>query len=79
MLEPYLLKPSQIAELTDAQIIGLYGRERDDKGMPKPVGPERRREYLTPEDKKANFVNLLRAFGKSEAEAEAVWSKTKGR
>lgn len=78
MEEPYSLRPADIATLTDAQIIGMFGRPRDEKGVPKPVGVEERRKYVTPEEGKETFLNLMRMFGKSSAEAEAMWVKKKG-
>lgn len=76
MEEPYQLTPAQIAELTDAQIIGLYGRPRDEKtGVPKMVGVDGQRKYLTPEEKKAAALNLLAAFGMSP---EKIRERTSG-
>lgn len=80
MEEPYFLTLDQIGKLTDAQIIGIYGRERDDKGRPKKIGPDRRRKFATPEEAYTAFLNILAAFGKSEDEARTAWekSRTKG-
>lgn len=74
--EPYYLKPAEIAELTDAQIVEFYGVPRDAKtGAIKKVGVERKRKYSTPEENRAAFINLLTAFGKTVGEAEAAWDK----
>lgn len=87
MEEPYGLKPADIATLTDAQIVGMYGRPRDEKtGVPKPVGVEGGRKFTTPEETKetmmdlvamfggkAKFMGLMQKMGKSEAEAASMW------
>ncbi len=78
MEEPYYLRPDEIAKLTDSQIVGLYGRDRDPKtGAPKPVGPEKRRHYSTPEENKERTISILKVFGKTQAEAEAIWEKAR--
>lgn len=65
--------------MTDAQIMAIYARERDNSGIPKPVGPDRKqRRYKTPEELKAEFVQVMSLFGKSEGEAVAAWDKKYG-
>lgn len=80
MEEPYGLDPDRIAKLTDAQIVGMYGRERDAKtGRPKPVGVKANRDYRTPEESKAAFVSLVTALGGlTSDQAEAAWAKKTG-
>lgn len=76
MEEPFGMSPDHVAKLTDAQIVGLWGRQRDAKtGVAKPVGPQVRRKFSTPEQAKEQWVSLLQTFGKSQAEAEAAWEK----
>lgn len=81
-LEPYNRTEDQVARMTDAQIVSLYGRERDEKtGAVKPVGVEKKRDYMDPEAAKAEFTHIMRMFGnKSDAEIEAAWERgrTKG-
>lgn len=61
MEEPYYLKPKEIAELTDSQIVFLYGKPRDEKtGVPKMQGPiDTGRSFVTPEEKRAGSEALL--------------------
>lgn len=79
MEEPFGLRAAEIAELTDAQIMGLYGRERDSKtGAPLPVGVETKRKFTTPEEARANFINVTMAFGKSYEQAVEMWDRKRG-
>ena len=41
MDKPYLLRPWEIEKLTDLQIIDLYYRKRDDKGIPLEIEDEK--------------------------------------
>lgn len=77
MEEPFGMRPREIAELTDAQIVGLYGRERDAKtGVPKPVGVQSRRKVVDPAAEKEQFISfLMELAGKTFEEAEAAWDK----
>lgn len=78
MEEPYYLRPQDIAKLTDAQIVGLYGRERDSKtGAPKPVGPDERRKFRTPEEAKEQGLNVLTMLLGSREKALAAMEKAK--
>jgi hypothetical protein len=77
MEEPYYLTLNQIGKLTDTQIVGLYGRERDKDGKPKPVGPERPRGYTTPEEAETAFMNMVMAFGYTPDAAKAAWDKSR--
>lgn len=66
MEDPYYLSIEQIAGLTDAQIIGLYGRPRDKNGVPKKVGVHGQRNFKTPEELKKEyqgFMDMFRMFG----------------
>lgn len=76
MEKPFGMRPEEIAKLTDAQIFGLYGRDRDEKtGVAKPVGVEGRRPYKSPEKVKEEYLSLMRAFGASDQAAEQAWEK----
>jgi superfamily II DNA helicase RecQ len=62
MEEPFVMRPDEVAKLTDAQIMGLWGRPRDEKtGLPKPVGPEVQ-----------SLFESLRAWRAVEAKAQRI-------
>lgn len=78
MEEPYYLRPDEIAKLTDLQIVGLYGKERDAKtGVPKRVGVHDARKYQSPEEAKEFGMGLLTQLMGSREKAEALMAKAK--
>jgi len=77
MEEPYYLRPDEIAKLTDLQIIGLYGKPRDEKGVPKTVGPDEKRKYRTPEEAKEQGLNVLTTLLGSREKAIAAMDKAR--
>jgi hypothetical protein len=80
MEEPFRLSVDEIAKLTDAQIVGLYGRPRDEKGVPKRTEVDGQRKYKTRNELKKEFMDGMRAFGMDDEKAEMAWEKmvTKG-
>ena len=87
MDKPYLLRPWEIEQLTDRQIVELYYRRRDDKGVPISNPDEKhewntRKKTLAPEDmllqKYTNFMKMGASLGMSEAKMKSSWIKQFG-
>jgi len=78
--QPYLLSMDQIAELTDYQIWRIYGKERDDRGVPKTIpgslAPSKRESGIV--EAKAKYLSMGVALGISMDELNAAWSKKNG-
>jgi hypothetical protein len=87
MDKPYLLRPWEIEKLTDRQIVELYYRRRDDKGIPITI-PDQKHEWNTrkkkasPEDmllqKYDNFMKMGASLGMSQAKMKSSWIKQFG-
>jgi hypothetical protein len=75
--EPFFLPLESIANLTMRQIFLLYYRERDNKGVPKPI----RQMYDYDDDgelidrSKDEFLNLGMALGLTPEELEKRWKE----
>jgi hypothetical protein len=78
--EPFCLPLESIANLTMRQIFLLYYRERDNKGVPKPI--KQMYDYDedgTPIDRsKDDFLNLGMALGLTPEELEQRWEEAQG-
>lgn len=61
MDKPYLLRPWEIERLTDKQIVELYYRERDDKGIPIPI-PDKTHEWYQRKKQLSHNEMLLNKF-----------------
>jgi hypothetical protein len=62
----------QIAELTDYQIWRIYGKERDDRGVPKTIPGS-----LAPSKRESGIVEAKAKY-LSMGELNAAWSKKNG-
>jgi len=75
--EPFCLPLESIANLTMRQIFLLYYRERDNKGVPKPI----KQMYDYDDDgelidrSKDEFLNLGMALGLTPEELEKRWKE----
>jgi len=87
MDKPYLLRPWEIEQLTDRQIVELYYRKRDDKGVPISIPDEKhewntRKKKASPEDmllqKYDNFMKMGASLGMSQAKMKSSWIKQFG-
>lgn len=65
----------QIASLTMRQIALIYYRERDKKGVPKPIRSGRKKRKGGSKDRD-DFFTLAQAFGMSEQEIERQWEES---
>lgn len=63
----------QIANLTMRQIALIYYRERDKKGIPKPIRNGRGNKKKSADQAKEEFFMLAEAFGLSGEEIERQW------
>lgn len=87
MDKPYLLRPWEIERLTDKQIIELYYRARDDKGIPVAIQDEShewsmRRKPINPNDlllnKFDNFMKMGAMIGASSHQMIESWKQKFG-
>lgn len=87
MDKPYLLRPWEIEKLTDKQIIDLYYRKRDDKGIPVEDVAEKhewnlRKKPINKEDmllqKYASFMKMGAMLGSSQKQLNESWIKKYG-
>lgn len=87
MDKPYLLRPWEIEKLTDRQIVELYYRKRDDKGVPISIPDEKhewnaRKKIVSDEDmllhKYLGFMKMGASLGASEAKMKSSWIKQFG-
>jgi len=87
MDKPYLLRPWEIEQLTDRQIVELYYRKRDDKGVPISIPDEKhewntRKKKASPEDmllqKYDKFMKMGASLGMSQAKMKSSWIKQFG-
>jgi hypothetical protein len=65
----------QVANLTMRQIALIYYRERDKKGVPKPIRSGRNKKK-NKEQVRDEFFALAEAFGLSEQEIERQWQES---
>jgi len=68
MDKPYLLRPWEIERLTDKQIVELYYRPRDDKGVPLAIPDEshewnKRRKPISHQELMLNRFNSFMKMG----------------
>lgn len=82
MDKPYLLRPWEIEKLTDMQIVELYYRKRDDKGIPLEINDEKHewdtRKKIVTEDvmmfnKYQNFMKTGSMLGGSPKQLNKSW------
>ena len=87
MDKPYLLRPWEIEKLTDRQIVELYYRRRDDKGIPVNIPDEKhewntRKKIVPIEDmvlqKYLNFMKMGASLGVGESKMKASWIRQFG-
>jgi hypothetical protein len=87
MDKPYLLRPWEIEKLTDKQIVELYYRKRDDKGVPVNIPDEKhewntRKKIVPIEDmllqKYLDFMKMGASLGVGEAKMKSSWIKQFG-
>jgi hypothetical protein len=87
MDKPYLLRPWEIEKLTDRQIVELYYRKRDDKGIPITIPDQKhewntRKKRVSPEDmllqKYDKFMKMGASLGMSQAKMKTSWIKQFG-
>lgn len=87
MDKPYLLRPWEIEKLTDRQIVELYYRKRDDKGIPVSIPDEKhewntRKKIVSIEDmvlqKYLSFMKMGASLGANEAKMKASWVRQFG-
>lgn len=88
MDKPYLLRPWEILELTDKQIVDLYYRKRDDKGVPietpqQKAEWETRKKPMSEDDillqKYLNFMKMGSMMGGSPKQMRESWIKKYGK
>ena len=87
MDKPYLLRPWEIEKLTDRQIVELYYRRRDDKGIPVNIPDEKhewntRKKIVPIEDmvlqKYLSFMKMGASLGVGESKMKASWIRQFG-
>ena len=87
MDKPYLLRPWEIEKLTDRQIVELYYRRRDDKGIPVNIPDEKhewntRKKIVPIEDmvlqKYLNFMKMGASLGVGDSKMKASWIRQFG-
>lgn len=87
MDKPYLLRPWEIERLTDRQIIELYYRARDDKGVPATIPDEQhewtqRKKQVSTQDlllnKFDNFMKMGSMIGASSKQMIESWKQKYG-
>jgi hypothetical protein len=87
MDKPYLLRPWEIEKLTDRQIVELYYRRRDDKGVPVNIPDEKhewntRKKIVPIEDmvlqKYLSFMKMGASLGVSESKMKSSWIRKFG-
>ena len=87
MDKPYLLRPWEIEKLTDRQIVELYYRRRDDKGVPVNIPDEKhewntRKKIVPIEDmvlqKYLNFMKMGASLGVGESKMKSSWIRKFG-
>jgi len=87
MDKPYLLRPWEIEKLTDRQIVELYYRRRDDKGVPVNIPDEKhewntRKKIVPIEDmvlqKYLNFMKMGASLGVGESKMKNSWIRKFG-
>jgi len=66
----------QVANLTMRQIALIYYRERDKKGVPKPIRSGRNNKRKSQEKVREEFFAMAAAFGLSEQEIERQWEES---
>lgn len=87
MDKPYLLRPWEIERLTDMQIVDLYYRARDDKGIPITI-PDKKHEWNTRKkivsiedmmlQKYLNFMKMGASLGVGESKMKSSWIRKFG-
>ena len=87
MDKPYLLRPWEIEKLTDRQIVELYYRRRDDKGVPVNIPDEKhewntRKKNVPIEDmvlqKYLSFMKMGASLGVGESKMKSSWIRKFG-
>lgn len=87
MDKPYLLRPWEIEKLTDRQIVELYYRRRDDKGVPVNIPDEKhewntRKKIVPIEDmvlqKYLSFMKMGASLGVGESKMKSSWIRKFG-
>ena len=87
MDKPYLLRPWEIEKLTDRQIVELYYRRRDDKGVPVNIPDEKhewntRKKIVPIEDmvlqKYLSFMKMGASLGVGESKMKNSWIRKFG-
>jgi len=87
MDKPYLLRPWEIEKLTDRQIVELYYRRRDDKGVPVNIPDEKhewntRKKIVPIEDmvlqKYLDFMKMGASLGVGESKMKSSWIRKFG-
>ena len=87
MDKPYLLRPWEIEKLTDRQIVELYYRRRDDKGVPVNIPDEQhewntRKKIVPIEDmvlqKYLSFMKMGASLGVGESKMKNSWIRKFG-
>lgn len=87
MDKPYLLRPWEIEKLTDRQIVELYYRRRDDKGVPVNIPDEKhewntRKKIVPIEDmvlqKYLGFMKMGASLGVGESKMKSSWIRKFG-
>jgi len=88
MDKPYLLRPWEILELTDKQIVELYYRKRDEKGIPLNIPNEEhewymRKKPISKEDmllqKYLAFMKMGSMIGANPKQMQQDWIKKYGK
>jgi len=88
MDKPYLLRPWEILELTDRQIVELYYRKRDDKGIPIDIPAEdhewnKRRKPISEDElllqKYLSFMKMGSMVGGNPKQMRESWIKKYGK
>lgn len=88
MDKPYLLRPWEILQLTDRQIVEMYYRKRDEKGIPIESPQEqaewnKRKKPMTEDEillqKYLNFMKMGSMMGGNKAQMNSSWIKKYGK
>lgn len=78
--QPYLLRIAEIANLTDWQIWRIYGKDRDERGIPIAIPTTQAQSNREQEavDAKVQFLNMGLALGIKLDELESSWRRKHG-
>ncbi|NBW99687.1 hypothetical protein EBR03_08960 [bacterium] len=68
---------SEVANLTMRQVSLIYYRDRDKRGVPKPIRSGRRKAKTADQERK-EFFELGRAFGYKEEQLISQWESRNG-